>query len=388
MTDAPARSAAWTPPEDIAAVAPAWLRERRLALWGLLTAKLVAGWGVQWDIRWHVLVGRDSFWIPPHVMTYAGVTLAVLLSFGILARETWRTRAAGTAPPGAVRFRGLTGTPGFHLAAWGIAITVLAAPVDDLWHRVFGLDVTLWSPPHLLGIVGAAVSTFAGLRIAHEVYPPASHLRLVALLVTGALLYGTVHLVVEPSPRIAYVYGGVRFHTYAILSALLMPSVLLATARLTARRSAPVLVLLILLAVGLAGRQIEQAGFGWLQPVSVIETVIAREPTSPIAIAHEIARKNGAAPGRPAAALPLLLLVPGAVMAVVDARRRPVVASAGYAVALFAVIGSLLATRPAFRPLVPGPGTTALALALTVLAAVAGGVAGRWLAERLGPEPV
>ena len=41
----------------------------RLALWVLLAANLLAGWGVQWDIQWHVRIGRDTCWIPPHVMT-------------------------------------------------------------------------------------------------------------------------------------------------------------------------------------------------------------------------------------------------------------------------------------------------------------------------------
>ena len=96
------------------------MRLRRAALWTLLASKLIAGWGVQWDIQWHVLIGRDSFWIPPHVMTYAGVALAVLVSFGVLAWETltgrpparrtrprccasWASpgRAASTSRPGA-----------------------------------------------------------------------------------------------------------------------------------------------------------------------------------------------------------------------------------------------------------------------------------------------
>jgi hypothetical protein len=58
----------------LAATAPVAIRTRavrRAALWTLLLSKLIAGWGVQWDIQWHVLIGRDSFWIPPHVMTYA-----------------------------------------------------------------------------------------------------------------------------------------------------------------------------------------------------------------------------------------------------------------------------------------------------------------------------
>src|SRR5262245_33001738 len=151
------------------------LDARRAALWTLLAAKLLAGWGVQWDIEWHVVVGRDTFWIPPHVMTYAGVALAVVVSFGVLAAETavaLRGRRPVGRPGERRRVLGLWATPAFPLAAWGIALTVLAAPVDDLWHRLFGLDVTLWSPPHLLGIAGSAVNTWACLVIAREVYGP------------------------------------------------------------------------------------------------------------------------------------------------------------------------------------------------------------------------
>src|SRR5882724_4510429 len=141
----------------------------RIALWALLGANLLAAWGVQWDIQWHVQIGRDSFWIPPHVMTYSGVTLVVLGAFGVLAIDTLRRLMAGREAAGADRIFGITGTPGFHLAAWGIALTVLAAPIDDIWHRLFGLDVTLWSPPHLLGLLGGAINTLACAVIAREV---------------------------------------------------------------------------------------------------------------------------------------------------------------------------------------------------------------------------
>src|SRR5260370_15763262 len=70
----------------------------RWALWSLVIAKLVSGWGVQWDIEWHVRVGRDTFWIPPHVMTHAGVAPPVLLSSGMLPCYTARrARSAGRA---------------------------------------------------------------------------------------------------------------------------------------------------------------------------------------------------------------------------------------------------------------------------------------------------
>ena len=227
---------------------------RRAALWGLLVSKLLGGWGVQWDIQWHVLIGRDSFWIAPHLMTYAGVGLSVLLSWGVIGWESLLAGRGRTSADGVtIRLLGLTGTRGFHLAAWGIALTVLAAPIDDLWHRLFGLDVTIWSPPHLLGIFGAAVNTVGCLLIATEVYAAERGRRLLAAILFGAMLYGTLHLVVDPSNLVAYRRGGVFFYTLAILSALILPSALVTTARVARTRWAPVLVLLVIIPMGIVG---------------------------------------------------------------------------------------------------------------------------------------
>ena len=241
---------------------------KRTVLWALLASKVLAGWGVQWDIQWHVLIGRDSFWIPPHVMTYAGVSGAVILSFGVLFFETWR----GT---GAVRILGLSGSRGFHLAAWGMAVTVLAAPIDDLWHRLFGIDVTLWSPPHLMGILGVVINGWACFIIAREVFPDRPRARLTTMIVSGAGLYGSLHLTVDPTFRLAYLYGGVSFYSFAILGSLLLPLALVPTARVSGSRWAPVAALVFVALVGMAGHRIARAGFEVMQPVSVIEEEIA-----------------------------------------------------------------------------------------------------------------
>ena len=358
---------------------------RRAALWGLLLAKLISGWGVQWDIQWHVLIGRDSFWIPPHVMTYAGVGLTVALSWGVVGWETLRA-ASGRTSTGeghTIRVVALTATRGFHLAAWGIALTVLAAPIDDLWHRLFGLDVTLWSPPHLLGILGAAVNTLGCLLIAREEHAARQGARLLAVLLFGAMLYGNLHLVVDPSNLVAYRHGGVFFYTLAMLSALILPMALVTTARLSDTRWAPILILLVVIPVGIVGARIARVGFAVVQPVSVIEQEIAKDPDSPIAIANAIARKNGATPGRTGGALHVVALLPAAIMAALDARRRPRLATVGYAATLFLVTGWVLSTRPAFAPLVPGPVETALALALTLAASLVGAAAARALSDSL-----
>jgi hypothetical protein len=358
---------------------------RRAALWALLASKLLASWGVRWDIQWHVRIGRDSFWIPPHVMTYAGVSLVVLLSFGVLLWEAYAASVAGGTrrSGGTIRLLGLTGTRGFHVAAWGISVTVLAAPIDDLWHRLFGLDVTLWSPPHLMGFLGGLLNTLGCLLIAQEAYPVPGPARLIALTVSGAWLYGTLDRVLEPAPLVAYQYGGVRFYTYVILAALVLPLSLVGTTRLTGRRGTPIVLLLVVAGSALVGGQIARAGFAWLQPVSVVEGELVKDPTSPIALAHEIARKNRTAPGESGSLLFLMAPLPAVLLVALDPRRRPVVATVGWAVPLFVIYGATLARSPAFQPMAPGAAETTIALALTVTAAVLGGFAACRLSELL-----
>ena len=378
------RAAAVPGAPALARAGEASLAVRRAALWALLGAKVLASWGVQWDIQWHTIIGRDSFWIPPHLMTYSGVTLTVLLSFGVLA---WTTLRPSPAAGDRVRALGFVGTRGFHLAAWGIALTVLAAPIDDLWHRLFGIDVTLWSPPHMLGLLGAAINTLGCFLIAREVYPAPSRARFVAVLVTGVLLFIGLQLTVQPSFRIAYLHGGVLFHFYSMLAALVLPLAYVTAARLSGSRWAPAVVLAGAVAVGLAGQQLARFGFDLLQPVSVIEAEIAKDPTSPIAVANIVARRNGTVPGATTSVAQLLGLIPLAAMVAVDPRRRPVAASTAYALVLFGLMVWRLGSLPAYRALVPTAGETLVALALTLAAGLAGGwIAGR-LAVMLEPVP-
>jgi hypothetical protein len=357
----------------------------RLALWVLLAGKLLGAWGLTWDIQWHLLIGRDTFWIPPHMMMYGGITAGLLVVFAVLALDTMADRR-GSRPRGAVTILGLTSTRGVHLAVWGVAVLILAAPIDDLWHRLFGLDVTLWSPPHLLGLLGSAINTIGMLLIAIEAYPARSRVRLAALLLGGGLLYGGVRVVLEPAWLTAYTRGGVAFHTFAILAALLLPLALVTTARLIDRRWAPVAVVLIAVGISLLGEQIARVGFAIVQPESVIGEEIQKDPTSPIALAAAIRTKSRGA-GIP---MPVRLVLPvlaAAVMAAVDPRRRPAVACVAYGGALLVLYGWSTSHSPAFAPLVPSGTETAAALAINVLASLAGAVMARQLADALQPRP-
>ncbi|MBI4637384.1 MAG: hypothetical protein HY727_13635 [Candidatus Rokubacteria bacterium] len=362
----------------------------RAVLWGLLATKLVGSWGLAWDIQWHLTIGRDTFWIQPHVMIYASVTVVLLLSWGTLLLSTVRLARSGGAPPaGTVAILGLAGSRGLHLVAWGVALVVLAAPIDDLWHRLFGLDVTLWSPPHLLGLFGSAVNTVGCLVLATEVYPVASRARLAALVLGGSLLYGGLRVTLDPAWLVAYRRGGVAFHAFAILAALVLPLALVTTARLAGRRSTPVLVTALAILIALAGQQVAAAGFAILEPVSVLGEEIRKDPTSPIAIGNAIVEKNRAAPD-PWAMRLLLPLIPALLLGAADPRRRPLGATAVYGVALFIAYGWYASTRPAYQPLIPTAVETAVALTLTAGTALVGGFAGRALSDFLAaraPEP-
>lgn len=359
----------------------------RVGLWLLFAAHLAAGWGTQWDVQWHLLIGRDSFWIAPHLMTYGGVAGLVLVSFGVLAWTTARTLAGGRQR-GTIGVMGIRGTPGYHLAAWGIALTVLAAPIDDLWHRLFGLDVTLWSPPHLLGLLGGIVSAGACWLIALEAYPEGSRGRLAALVVAGALVYAGIGFGLQPAIRIAYVYGGVRFFTYQILGALLAPLALVVTARLSRLRAAPLLSVLLMVLMAMAGAAVAHAGFAWTEPVSFIAEEIAKDPTSPIALAHEIAQRNGTRPGAMNPSFLTATSLAALVMGAVDARRRPGLASLAYGMALFVAVGIVLARMPAFAQSVPSMLATVVAMVAVALAGLAGGSAARRVTNRISAMPI
>ncbi|HTO11404.1 MAG TPA: hypothetical protein VMQ51_07515 [Candidatus Binatia bacterium] len=354
----------------------------RAGLWALIAAHVWAGWGTQWDIQWHLRIGRDTFWIAPHLITYSGVTAIVLVSFGVLAWTSWRA-LRGEREAGMLGMLGVTGTRGWHFAAWAILLTVLAAPIDDLWHRLFGLDVTLWSPPHLLGLLGAVLNAAACWVIAREVFPAGSRAREIALVLSGALVTAGLSVSLQPSIRMAYVFGGVRFFTYAILGALLLPLGLVVTARLARHRAAPLLALAAMLVFGFAGSAVARAGFAWLQPVSFIGEEIAKDPTSPIALAHELARKNGTAPGAANLRGLLVILLGAAVLIGVDARRRPVAASVALGLTLCAGVGVVLSGQPAFAQSLPARADIAVAVLLTALAGAAGGALAARAGERL-----
>lgn len=150
------------------------LCEKRTGLpgWTLLpylvsvTALAIAGVGFVWDVSLHLDAGRDAgpFANPSHYMLIVGVVLFV--TAGWLAIVMPKGRAAGEA---AVRISDDWYAPagGVAMLACGtLAMTGFVA--DDIWHRLFGQDVTLWGPTHLMMITGGLLVLFSSFVLMRE----------------------------------------------------------------------------------------------------------------------------------------------------------------------------------------------------------------------------
>lgn len=137
------------PPDAAALRTGTALRERTpWYLSAVLLASALTYFGVLWDISWHISIGRDSFWSPPHLCTYAS-GLIVGLACGWIALKT---TFAGSAEERArsVGFWGFRAPLGAWVCTWGAIAMLTSAPFDDWWHGAYGLDVRIISPPHTL----------------------------------------------------------------------------------------------------------------------------------------------------------------------------------------------------------------------------------------------
>jgi len=117
-------------------------------------ALLTALFGLVWDVAYHVDHGRDVTLLnPPHVVILIGLAgLAAAGGLAVVLATLSRANTGLRLGPVRVPFAAV---PLCVMAAGALA----GFPLDDVWHRTYGVDVTLWSPTHLTMIGGAALAT-------------------------------------------------------------------------------------------------------------------------------------------------------------------------------------------------------------------------------------
>ncbi len=144
---------------------PPWVA---LPIGMFISSIICALFGFIWDVSLHIGNGRDDGALanPAHYFILIGLfgifvagCTAMVLPLGAEAKPG----------PSAVRITDDWYAPvgGIVMAGCGL-YALMGFPLDDAWHRIFGQDVTLWGPTHLMMIGGAGFSTLSALFLEYE----------------------------------------------------------------------------------------------------------------------------------------------------------------------------------------------------------------------------
>ncbi|WP_239128769.1 hypothetical protein [Sinosporangium siamense] len=109
----------------------------RVLYLGWVIAMTLKVLGSSWDVSWHFKWLRDDL-APPHLINSVGTAIVVALTIvhGYTGYGVDRTA--------------------LRLIQTGTGVFLVAVPLDLINHRVNGLDITSWSPSHMLLYIGTA----------------------------------------------------------------------------------------------------------------------------------------------------------------------------------------------------------------------------------------
>ncbi len=144
--------------------------------------------GFYWDVAWHIDNGRDDeLFTPSHVMILVGLG-GLIYAAGIAVLFASIERATTALKLGVLRIP----WSAVLLTALGIG-GVTAFGFDAVWHEAYGVDVTLWSPPHIQLVVSGSLGTIALWLMLAEARPwaePTLLGRSIHVLTAGTVLVG------------------------------------------------------------------------------------------------------------------------------------------------------------------------------------------------------
>lgn len=134
------------------------VRTLRLALgYVILFGSTVFFLGTSWDIQWHSYIGRDRTLIPPHIMMLSGILVAGVAALSSVLIETlWARRNKQVAESSTQFADTFRGSLGAYIAGFGALDSAIGFPLDAYWHSLYGIDVQIWAPFHVMIIAGMA----------------------------------------------------------------------------------------------------------------------------------------------------------------------------------------------------------------------------------------
>jgi hypothetical protein len=114
--------------------------------------------GTSWDVQWHLLIGRDRTLIPPHLMMLSGVALSGFAGLAAILIETfWARRNPQLAQSSTSFADAFHGSLGAYVVGFAALNSAIAFPLDAYWHSLYGIDVSIWAPFHIMIILGMGI---------------------------------------------------------------------------------------------------------------------------------------------------------------------------------------------------------------------------------------
>lgn len=375
-------------------------RLRLRVLFAVALLKLFNFIGGAWDIQWHVAIGRDSLWIPPHLMVFLVFVSGLAIVVVMIVYETGLS-IAGQDMPHTAKL-GMLRSPGAYFGILlGYAAALLAGVIDELWHRAFGIDATLWSPPHLLIMAATIVVDYslllgitASARRLGYTFTWKSPL-LWGIVLTSAYAYEAVHFQMGEAFIVGHRYGGAGLYglLFPILIGAFLPLSLVVCMRLARRAWVVLLTAGLALALQYLATGVAALGFAILKPVSIIDQYVLLYPESTAAQAREFAAllgNNGLIGLHQA--WTMMLAIPALVLLVLVgmlpwARRRPLLLVTVFSIGMVLVTYARFGMTPALRDYPISVVDVALAALLALAGALLTGALGLRLTRSFEPSP-
>jgi hypothetical protein len=123
---------------------------QRNLLFGLwIAAFAIKMLGASWDASYHFKYLRETTELP-HIVNTMGLVLAVALWVYCIRR----TELSQSKP--------------LKISGLGFLLFFIAIPIDEAWHRIFGIDLTTWSPSHSIFYIGTGLMMVGTILLVEE----------------------------------------------------------------------------------------------------------------------------------------------------------------------------------------------------------------------------
>ena len=235
----------------------------RLALgWTILLAQLSGLFAVSWDIQWHTAVGRDRTLTAPHLFILGSIAVMGLVALlAVLLETIWARHSTPVAQEGTTFVGVFSSSLGAYLVGYGALDAAIAFPLDQYWHTLYGIDVSVWAPFHIMALVGFSVACLGvtyllaeGARLAaRQGAWGAARVGYAGVMVACATLLGILSILLPNALSTGYLrLGTLTFTVYPLMLGAFGMFVMMTAIRARPWLAAATSVVVVYLFIGLA----------------------------------------------------------------------------------------------------------------------------------------